>query len=87
MTLTDVMPQNREENLLIVCTMPYFLDKVNVTVLRALGAEVLKLSKQDQLSHGVAPCAKCYGLFFEFPSVSYTILVGKCCSQGLQHLH
>ena len=41
MTLTDVMPQNREENLLIVCTMPYLLDNVNVTVLRALGAEVL----------------------------------------------
>ena len=77
MTLTDVMPQNGEKNLLIVCTVPYLLDKVNVTVLRALGAKVLRPAKQDQLAHLVQNAVG----FFEFPSVSntiiITILVGK----------
>ncbi len=85
MTLTDVVTQNREENLLIVCTMHNLLYKVNMTVLRALGAEVLRPAKQDQLAYLVQNAVS----FFKFPPVSYTILIGKCCGQpeGLQQLH
>ncbi len=55
----DVMPQNREENLLIVCTVPNLQvhDKVNMAVLRVLGAEVLQPAKQDQLAHRLAATA------------------------------
>jgi hypothetical protein len=40
-TLPNVMAENRQENFLIVGTMDNFLDEVDVTVIRALGAEIL----------------------------------------------
>jgi hypothetical protein len=40
-TLPDVMAENGQEYLLIVGTMCNLLDKVDVTVLRALSAEIL----------------------------------------------
>ena len=87
MTLTDVMQQNREENLLIVCTMPYLLDKVNATVLRALGAEVLRPAKQDQLQHqlwygGSSPGHNMYTMLFIHPGLEHQLWYGRSSPQS-----
>ncbi len=65
--------QNGQEHLLIVCAVCNLLDKINMTVFRSLGAEILRPSEQDKLPHLVQNIV----LLLEFPCILNTILFRK----------
>ena len=47
-TLTDMVSQNCQKYVLVVCAVCNLLDKVNMTVFRSLGTEILRPAKQDK---------------------------------------
>ena len=73
LTLTDMVSQNGQEYLLIVCAVCDLLDEVNMTVFWSLGAEILGPAEQDQLPHLVQNTVR----LLKFPCVLHTILLRK----------
>jgi hypothetical protein len=77
--LTDMVSQNGQEHLLIICAVCNLLHQINMPVFRSLGAETLRPSKPDKLVHLVQNTV----CLLQFPCVLHTILFNlrKCCLQ------
>ena len=69
-TLTDMVSQNCQKYVLVVCAVCNLLDKVNMTVFRSLGTETLRPAKQDKFPNLVQNAVR----LFEFPCVLNAIL-------------
>ncbi len=83
MTLAGMCPKYREIYILVVGAIGQFLAVMNVAMLRALVAEVLRLTKQQNVTHLVKNTV----LFLKIPALCPAGSVWRVFLEQVKQLH